>query len=163
MKIFRTTLIILGVALTSITFGQLLSQDEGGLLFYSLAYNSDNMRLEHRLDEFPERHAYGDQFDVPLSSRTYFRPMETDIAVEPWMTNPFESNYYEEEPFIESWMTTPFESNYYEEEPFIESWMTTPFETNYYEVEPFIESWMTVPFSLDEEIEVEEWMTTSWM
>jgi len=38
-----------------------------------------------------------------------------------------------------------------------------PFETNYYEVEPFIESWMTVPFILEEELEVEDWMRTSWM
>jgi len=41
--------------------------------------------------------------------------------------------------------------------------MTTPFETDYYESEPFIESWMTVPFDLKEELEVEDWMTTSWI
>lgn len=163
MKIFRTTLIILGVALTSITFGQLLSQNDEGILFYTLSYNSDNMRLEHRLDEFPERNAHGDHFDVPLAARSYFKPMETGIAMESWMTNPFESNYYEVEPFVESWMTAPFESKYYEKGPKLESWMSTPFETNYYEVEPFIESWMTVPFDLEEKVEVEEWMTTSWM
>lgn len=163
MKIVKTILIILGIALTSISFGQVIPQNQGGVLFYTLAHNSDNMRLEHRLDEFPERHAYGDRFDVPIAARTYFRPMETEIAVESWMTNPFETDYYEVEPIIESWMTAPFESNYYEEDPFIEPWMTTPFETNYYEVEPFIESWMIVPFDLDEEIEVEEWMTTAWL
>jgi len=163
MKIVKTILIILGIALTSISFGQELSEDEGGILFYTLAYNPANMRLEHRLDEYPERHVHGDQFDVPMAARTYFRPMETEIAVESWMTNPFETDYFEVEPFVESWMTTPFESNYYEEESGIEPWMTTPFETDYYESEPFIESWMTVPFDLKEELEVEDWMTTSWI
>ena len=144
MKILKTILIILGIALTSITFGQLLSQNEGDILFYTLAYNSDNNRLEHRLDEYPERHVHGDQFYAPLTARTYFRTMEIEIAVESWMTNPFKNNYYEMEPFIESWMTAPFKSNYEEEEV-------------------FIESWMTVPFDLDKEVEVETWMTTSWM
>ena len=154
---------IVGVALTSITFGQLLSQSDGGILFYTVAYNATNNRLEHHLDEYPEKRAYGDRFEIPMAARTYFSPMEADIALESWMTAPFESDYYEVEPFIESWMTIPFESNYYEVEPFIESWMTVPFECNYYEVEPFIESWMTRPFDSDDELEVEEWMTTSWI
>ena len=144
MKSFKIILSIVGLALTSITIGQRLSQSDGSILFYTVAYNATNNRMEHRLDEFPETRAYGDCYDVPLAARTYFGPMETDLTVE-------------------SWMTTPFESNYYEVEPFLESWMTIPFESNYYEVEPVIESWMTVPFDLDEEIELEEWMTTSWM
>jgi len=132
MKSFKIILSIVGIALTSITFGQLLSQSDGSILFYTVAYNSTNNRLEHQLNE------------APLAARTYYGPMETDMVVESWMTTPFESNYYEAEPSIESWMTTPFESKYYEEEP-------------------IIELWMTVPFDLDEKIEVEEWMTTSWM
>ena len=144
MKISRIILIIVGVALTSITFGQLLSQTDGGILFYRTAYNSTNMHVEHHLDEYPNRRAYGDQFESSMAARTYFAPMEIDVAVESWMTSPFESNYFEEETFIESWMTSPFESNYYE-------------------VEPFVESWMTRPFDVDEEIEVEAWMTTAWL
>jgi len=163
MKSFKIILSIVGLALTSITFGQRLSQSDGSILFYTVAYNPTNHRLEHRLDEFPERRAYGDRYDAPLEARTYFGPMETDLAAESWMTTPFESNYYEVEPFLEPWMTIPFENNYYEVEPFLESWMTIPFENNYYEAEPVIEPWMTVPFDLDKEIELEEWMTTSWM
>jgi hypothetical protein len=163
MKSFKIILSIVGFALTGITFGQRLSQSDGSVLFYTVAYNSINHRLEHRLDEFPEQRAHGDRYDVPLAARTYFGPMETDLAVESWMTTPFESNYYEVEPVIESWMTTPFESNYYEVEPVIEPWMTTPFESNYFEADPIIEPWMTVPFDLEDEIELEEWMTTSWI
>ena len=144
MKSYKIILSIVGFALTSITFGQLLSQSDGSILFYTVAYNSTNNRLEHHLSEFPEKRAYGDKFEAPLAARTYFGPMETDMVVE-------------------SWMTTPFKSNYYEAEPFIESWMTTPFESNYYEVVPFIELWMTVPFYSEDKMEVEEWMTTSWM
>ena len=144
MKTIKIILSITGIALTTITFGQLLSQADGSILFYKVAYNSVNNHLEHRLDEFPERRSSGDQFEAPAAARTYFAPMEIDMAVESWMTSPFESNYYEMEPVIESWMVTPFESNYYE-------------------VEPFIESWMIRPFDADDEVEVEEWMTTSWM
>ena len=162
MKTFRIILSIAGLALTSITFGQLLSHNDDGILSNKLAYNSMNVSLEHHLYEYPYKSVHGDRFESSMAARTYFAPMETEPALEEWMTSPFESNYYEVEPFIESWMTTPFESNYYEVEPFIESWMTTPFESNYYEVEPFIESWMTRPFDLDDDIEIEAWMTTSW-
>ena len=163
MKILKSILIIIGVALTSISFGQRLTQDKESTLFYTLAYNPSNNRLEHHVNDFPERHAYGDYFDVPIAARTYFGPMETEISVESWMTDPFENNYFEVEPFVETWMTMPFEDNYYEEDLRIESWMTSPFETSFYEEELFIEQWMTKPFDLEEEIEVEEWMTTSWI
>lgn len=163
MKTFRIILSIAGIALTSISFGQLLSQSDEGILFYKVAYNSINDRLEHHLEEYPDKRAYGDHFESSLASRTYFAPMETDLVVEEWMTTPFESNYFEVEPFIESWMISPFDCDYYEVDPFIESWMMSPFESNYYEVDPIIESWMTRPFIMDEDIEVEAWMTTSWM
>jgi hypothetical protein len=163
MKTFKILLSIVGIALTSITFGQLLSKSDGNILFYTLAFNPANNRLENLLTEFPDKRAHGDYFEVPLASRTYFEPMETDMELESWMTVPFETNFYESELLLESWMTVPFETNFYEAEPLLESWMTVPFETNYYEVEPFIESWMTVPFILEEELEVEDWMRTSWM
>ncbi|MCK5066249.1 MAG: hypothetical protein KAR16_02365 [Bacteroidales bacterium] len=182
MKTFRTILIIVGVALTTITFGQLLSQTDGSILFYTVAYNSVNNRLEHRLDQFPERRVSCDQFEAPVAARTYFVPLETDLAVESWMTTPFETNYYEVEPFIESWMVSPFECNFYEMGPSIESWMTSPFESSVAEAElnleswmasPFncnvaeadllIETWMTVPFDAAESIEMESWMTADWI
>ena len=172
---------IVGIALTSITFGQLLSQEEGGMLFYRLSYNSASDRLEHYLSEVPERRASGDQFDAPLNSIIFFEPMEREMDVENWMTLPFETDYYEEELSVEDWMTVPFETDYYEEELSVEDWMTVPFETDYYEeelsvepwmTEPFeisyheaelsIEPWMTRPFILEEEIQVEDWMLSSW-
>ena len=134
MKTIKTILSIVGVALTTITFGQLLSQTDGRILFNTVAFNSVNNRLEYCLY----------QFEAPMAARTYFVPVETAMAVE-------------------SWMTAPFETNYYEVEPFIESWMVSPFECNFYEIEPSIESWMTVPFDSGDEVEVEEWMTTSWI
>ena len=121
MKSYKIILSIVGFALTSITFGQLLSQSDGSILFYTVAYNSTNNRLEHHLSEFPERRAYGDKFEAPLAARTYFGPMETDMVVESWMTTPFESNYYEVDHFIELWMTVPF---YSEDKIEVEEWMT---------------------------------------
>jgi len=172
---------MVGIALTSITFGQLLSQEDGGMLFYRLSYNSASDRLEHHLNEFPERRAYGDQFDTPLNSILFFEPMEREIELEPWMTVPFETDYYEEELSVEDWMTKPFEISYQEEELFVEDWMTKPFEISYQEAELFvedwmtksfeisyqeeelsIESWMTRPFILEEDIQVEDWMYSSW-
>ena len=115
MKTIKTILTIVGVALTTITFGQLLSQTDGRILFNTVAFNSVNNRLEYCLD----------QFEAPMAARTYFVPVETAMAVE--------------------------------------SWMVSPFECNYYEMELPIESWMTVPFDSGDEVEVEEWMTTSWI
>jgi hypothetical protein len=182
MKKIKIILITMGVALTTFTFGQLLSQSDGSILFYNVAYNPTNNRLVHNLNEFTEHRAYGDEFQAPLVTRTYFRPLVNDLVLEPWMTEPFESNFFEPEPEVESWMTAPFESNYYEAEIMIESWMTAPFESNYYEVEPFIESWMiapfncnyyeedplieswmTTPFIPDDDLVVEDWMTQAWI
>jgi hypothetical protein len=185
MKKIKIILITMGVALTTFTFGQLLSQSDGSILFYNVAYNPTNNRLVHNLNEFTEHRAYGDEFQAPLVTRTYFRPLVNDLVLEPWMTEPFESNFFEPEPEVESWMTAPFESNYYEAEimieswmtaPFesnyfeaeimIESWMTAPFESNYYEVEPFIESWMIAPFNCnyyEEDPLIESWMTTPFI
>jgi hypothetical protein len=45
--------------------------------------------------------------------------------------------------------------------------MISPFESSYYEADPIIEAWMTQPFEsdeeIDEEIEIEAWMTTFWI
>lgn len=163
MKKIKIILITMGVALTTFTFGQLLSQSDGSILFYNVAYNPTNNRLVHTLNEFPEHRAYGDEFQAPLVTRTYFSPLVNDLVLEKWMTELFESNYYEAEIMIESWMTAPFETNYYEVEPFIESWMIAPFNCNYYEEDPLIESWMTSPFIPDDDLVVEDWMTQAWI
>jgi hypothetical protein len=144
MKTIKTILSIAGLALTTIAVGQLLKQSNESILFHTVAYNSVNMRLEHHLNDYHESIRSGDQFEAPMAARTYYAPMEADMAVEPWMTTAFETNYYEVEPFIESWMVSPFETNYYEEEPFIEPWMIEPFKSG-------------------NEVEVEDWMTSSWI
>ena len=78
--------------------------------------------MEHQVNKYPARTTSGDHFEAPVSSRTYFVPMEFDLAIEEWMTLPFESNYYEVDPIIEQWMTAPCESG---EEIEIEAWMST--------------------------------------
>ena len=128
MKTIKIILSIAGFAFTSICFGQTLSQNKSDVLFYSAHYNLASNRMEHQVNKYPARTTSGDHFEAPVSSRTYFVPMEFDLAIEEWMTLPFESSVYEEELQIESWMLTPFESNYYEVDPIIEQRMTAPFE-----------------------------------
>ena len=144
MKTIKIILSIVGFAFTSICFGQHLSQKKSDVLFYSAHYNLANNRVEHQVNKYPARTTSGDYFEAPVSNRTYFVPLEFDLAIEEWMTIPFESSIYEEELQIESWMLTPFESNYYEVDPIIEQWMTAPFESG-------------------EEIEIEAWMSTIWI
>jgi len=144
MKAIKIILSIVGFALTSISFGQLLSQSDGSVLFYTMKYNAANSQLEHTIEDYPHRWASGDLFEAPLAARTYFEPFEADLPVEDWMLTPFESNYYEEGPFMEPWMTEPFADTYYEEDLAVESWMIQPFET-------------------EEELRVEPWMTSSWI
>jgi len=144
MKISRMIISIVGIALTSVTFGQLLSEEDGNHRFHTLSYNSASDRLlNHQLNEVPERRAYGDQFDAPLNSIVFFEPMEKDID-------------------LENWMVVPFNINDYEEELFVEPWMTEPFTISDYEAELSIEPWMTSPFILEEDIQVEEWMLSAW-
>ena len=144
MKAIKVFLLFAGFTLTGICFGQLVSQNNSDLLFYSSHYDLASNRMEHRLDPFPARSTSGDHFETPGINRTYYVHKDFDMAVETWMTIPFESSIYEEELQLESWMTTPFDCMYYEENPIIESWMTKPFESG-------------------EEIEIEEWMTTIWI
>jgi hypothetical protein len=144
MKAIKVILSIVGFALTSISFGQLLSQSDGSVLFYTVKYNAANSHLEHIVEEYPVRWTSGDQFEAPLAAITYFEPFEAELPVEPWMLTPFESDYYEEGPFMESWMIEPFADTYYEEDLAIESWMTLPFDT-------------------EEELKLEPWMSSPWI
>jgi hypothetical protein len=122
MKTIKIIFSIAGFALTSICFGQLLSQNNSDVLFYSAYHNLASNRIEHQVNQYPARTTSGDHFDAPVLSRTYFVPIEFDLGIEAWMTLPFESNYYEADPIIEQWMTAPFESG---EEIEIEAWMST--------------------------------------
>ena len=124
MKTIKIFLSVAGFALTSICFGQLITNNDNDVLFYTAYYNSTNMRFEHRINDYPTRISSGDQLETPILTRTFFVPMEADMIIESWMTAPFETNVYEEEMEIESWMISPFESCYFEEEMEIESWMT---------------------------------------
>jgi len=143
MKTMKIILSIAGFALTTLCFGQLLSENSSEILFYTANYNTSTDRFEHRVHAFPDRTTSGDQFDAPVLARTFYIPLERDMLLEPWMTSPFESTTFEEDMQIESWMIAPFESTYDEPELAIESWMTMPFA---FEQEIEIESWMTTPF-----------------
>ena len=129
MKTTKIILSIAGFALTTICFGQLLSQNNDDLLYYSSYYNLASNRMEHRVDQFPASTTSGDHFEAAHISRIYFVPSDLDMGIEEWMTKPFESNYYEADLIIESWMIKPFEQK----------------------------------AEIDEEIEIEEWMTTIWI
>jgi len=144
MKTIKIILSIAGFALTSICSIQLLSQNNNEVLVYSAHYNLASNRVEHRVEQFPARTTSGDYFEAPLVNRTYYIPIELDMDLEAWMTRSFESSFYEEDMQLESWMVSPFENIFFEEDPIIEKWMTRPFE-------------------LEEEIEIEAWMTTSWI
>lgn len=148
MKTIKLILSIAGFTLTSICFGQLLSKNNNDLLFYSSHYNLASNRMEHRIDPFPARISSGDHFEAPLISRTYFVPTEFDMDLETWMSKPFETTFYEEELLLESWMISPFESSYYEADPVVEPWMTKPFESSR---------------AIEDELEIEEWMTSPWV
>lgn len=147
MKTIKIYLSIVGFALSGICFGQLLSEINNDLLFYSASYNLASNRIEHRVDPYPARSNSGDHFEALHLSRTFYIPKDFDMDIEAWMTKPFESDFYEEELLLESWMVSPFESDFYEEELLLEMWMTKPFESEFYE----------------EEIEVEPWMSTIWI
>jgi hypothetical protein len=49
-------------------------------------------------------------------------------------------------------MVSPFESNYYEADLIIEAWMTRPFESH-----------QKITEEIEEEIEIEAWMSTIWI
>ncbi len=148
MKTVIIFLSIAGFALSTICFSQLPVQNDDDLLFYSAYYNLASNRMEHRIDQLPTRTTSGDHFNAAHISRTYFVPTDFNMSIEAWMTKPFESSVYEEELLLEAWMVSPFESSYYEADPIIEAWMTKPFESDE---------------EIEEEIEIEAWMTTIWI
>jgi hypothetical protein len=143
MKTSRIYLCVAVFALTSICSGQLFSQNNNDVLFYTSYYNLASNRLEHQINQVPIREAAGDHYNTPVTGRTYFVPIEYDLAVEPWMTSSFESSFYEEDIQLEAWMETPF-------------------EYGYYEAALEVEDWMTEPFNSEDEIEIEGWMTAPW-
>lgn len=126
MKTIKIILSVAGFALTTICFGQQLSQNNDDQLYYSSYYNLASNRMEHQVEQFPARTTSGDHFEATHINRVYFVPTDLDMGIEEWMTKPFESNYFEADLIIESWMTKPFEQKEeIEEEIEIEEWMTT--------------------------------------
>ena len=110
-------------------------------------HGSTNKKVSYDISEAPV--VARDFYEAPVVARDfYFEQVEI---------------LYEENLQIESWMTTPFISSVVEEELNIESWMTTPFNTNIDEDRLKVESWMTAPFEADEFIEMESWMSASWI
>lgn len=147
MKTIKIFLSVAGFAITSICFGQLLSKNNNEVLFYTSYYNLESNRLEHQINQFPSMDIAGDHFNTPVLSRTYFVPIEYDLAVEPWMTSSFESSYYEEDIQLEAWMESPFDCSYYEADLEVEAWMESPFDCDYYEADLEVEAWMTTPWN----------------
>jgi hypothetical protein len=154
MKTAKLVLSILGVALTTLSFGQLLSLHETNntfdlhiarmmeteyelqnkleneVLFYTSEYNTENGRTIHRVNHNPMNNVLSATYITPLESRAYFarkvEAMHEEIpVVETWMTTPFESSLEDSELRIEDWMITPFDSEFYEEALEIEPWMTS--------------------------------------
>ena len=150
MKAIKIIFSILGVALATISFGQLVSHPDSfnesdlnlsknidlsaELLFYSTEYNEESGRVTHWLSYLPDRRlrdAAHSAYEPNTVSRTYFaREIEASYesvpVVEAWMTTPFEDGLMEPDMHIESWMSTPFESKLDENDIKIESWMTNP-------------------------------------
>ena len=82
MKTMKIFLSIAGFALTGICFGQLFSQDNSEILFYTAYYNAESNILEHQVTRSPAETKAGDYFEAPVLTRTYFVPIEFDMAVE---------------------------------------------------------------------------------
>lgn len=127
MKTIKIFLSIAGFALSTFCFGQLLSENHSDLVFYTSYYNLASNRVEHYVNQNPARISSGDHFEAPVEMKTFYVPIAYEMAVEEWMTTPFESTFYEADMQVESWMLSPFENSYYEEEISVESWMTRPF------------------------------------
>ena len=160
MKATKIILSIALVALATTSFGQLSSIKEklfnkqsNEVKYITADYKSNsNGRIEswmHDLRSWSSDRASKDTYVAPVVIHT-INIESADVV-------------FEEELFLESWMTTPFKSSVAEEELNVESWMTTPFNTNIAEDRLKVESWMTIPFETDEFIEIESWMSASWI
>lgn len=153
MKTAKFVFSILGVALATLSFGQLLSLHENNsafdldmarfmeieyeqkneledeVLFYTSGYNAENGRTIYWINHRPFNSKHAATYITPLESRAYFsRKVEA---------------LYEEIPLVEAWMTTPFESSLEDSELRVEEWMITPFEIGLNEDTLEIEPWMT--------------------
>jgi len=151
MKTAKIFLSILGVALATLSFGQLISlheiskssdldiarymEQENEVLFYIAEYNAEKGRTTHWVNHRPGLKYYVPEYksDDPLVSRTYYA---RDIKA-----------MYEEIPVLEEWMTIPFGNSLEDSELWVEDWMITPFEIDFAE----------------EALEIEPWMTESWI
>ncbi len=123
MKTTKLFLSIALVVLTANSFSQLsfndrlFSKRNNEVANYTACYNAESSKVSRDAYEAPE-------VSSPCIIAQVEVIYEDEIALESWMTAPFETGLEEEELSIESWMTAPFEAA---EEIEIEEWMTTAF------------------------------------
>ncbi|MEN8202906.1 MAG: hypothetical protein ABFS28_09945 [Bacteroidota bacterium] len=127
MKTAKKILSILGVALATLSFGQLIAQtgrtpdlnmtrfieSEDEVLFYTAKYNAENGETIHWVNHIPGRYypsVLSNVYEYPLVTKIYFA-REVKAS-------------YEEIPVLESWMIIPFSNDFPEEELVVEDWMT---------------------------------------
>jgi hypothetical protein len=134
MKNIKIRLRIALFALSTFSFGQLLSENLSDLVFNTSYSDLASIRVEHYVERHPARIFSGDFFEAPAESTFH----QADMQLESWMLSPFENSYSEEELVVEPWMTRPFISDESYAEPLEE------------EIE--VEEWMTRPFAADERI-----------
>ena len=136
------------IALTTISLGQrsyVLEQffpEEGPRPYFANERDIEKSRIEiwtHNLHNRISKKTTWDLYENPVVAHS-FTVERVDVV-------------YEEELAVEKWMTTPFETGLGEEELYIESWMTQPFYDLVAEEELNVESWMTIPFEVDERME----------
>lgn len=140
---------MLGVAVATLSFGQLISLHEtdnaydlhmsrimeadqdlqNEVLFYTSGYNAENGRTMHWVDNKPMNTNPSASYITPLESRAYFARKVDKM--------------YEEVPIVETWMITPFESSLEDSELRLEDWMIESFIKEFYEEAQEIEPWMT--------------------
>ncbi|MCK4747147.1 MAG: hypothetical protein KAT15_08935 [Bacteroidales bacterium] len=122
----KTTKIIISitlVALTVISFGQmssvkerLFSKHNADVVYYTADYQAENSRIENwmfDLRSWASNKITREANEAPALYRTINVDQadvvfEEELALESWMTAPFERGIVEEALTIESWMTTPW-------------------------------------------------------
>ena len=117
MKAIKVIFSILGVALATISFGQLVSHHE--------SFNESDLSLSKYMDHKAELLFYSSEFNEESGRVTHWVSHLPDRGLRDAAFREFEVSY-ESVPVIEAWMTVPFEDGYMEADMPMESWMITP-------------------------------------
>ena len=147
------------VALATTSFGQLPSikdrlfkKQKNQVEYITAEYSNENSRVEnwmHDLRSWSSDKASKDAYVAPVVTSSFI--IENVEVV------------YEEELGLEIWMTNSFECSGTEDALFLEAWMEAPFANNQIDESLNIENWMIIPFEVTESIEMESWMTATWI